>query len=260
MVIPRKELLNPAGGFARPAGQGGGDDVPVEDLGYEAAELLSLTSGEAKSLNKLAELAVRQVPGCSAAHATLWRDGELAGIAATHPDLAELAEEEIAAGQGPLMTAVRGGGPVRSADTLDDGRWPQWAAGALRHGLRSCVYLVRGLPSTTLVLALFGVRPSVLDTDSVPVAEMLAQFGSAAFANTLVYGEAHRTATQLKDSVASRAVTDQAKGILMHALGCDADEALAYLRRESQRRHVKVTEVAARIIASHPGRGDPRRR
>jgi hypothetical protein len=239
MVIPRKELLNPAGGFARPAGQGGGDDVPVEDLGYEAAELLSLTSGEAKSLNKLAELA---------------------GIAATHPDLAELAEEEIAAGQGPLMTAVRGGGPVRSADTLDDGRWPQWAAGALRHGLRSCVYLVRGLPSTTLVLALFGVRPSVLDTDSVPVAEMLAQFGSAAFANTLVYGEAHRTATQLKDSVASRAVTDQAKGILMHALGCDADEALAYLRRESQRRHVKVTEVAARIIASHPGRGDPRRR
>ena len=35
----------------------------------------------------------------------------------------------------------------------------------------------------------------------------------------------------------------------MHALGCDADEALARLRRESQRRHVKVTEVAAEIVA-----------
>jgi hypothetical protein len=258
--MARKELLNSSGGFMGPAGQGGGDYVPVEDLGYEAAELLSLTSGEAKSLNKLAELAARQVPGCSAAHATLWRDGELAGIAATHPDLAELAEEEIAAGRGPLMTAVRGGGPVRSADTLEDDRWPEWAAGALRHGLRSCVYLVNRFPPTTLVLALFGVRPAVLDADSVPVAEVLAQFGSAAFANTLVYGEAHRTATQLKDSVAARAITDQAKGILMHALGCDADEALAYLRRESQRRHVKVTEVAARIIASHPGRGGGGRR
>jgi hypothetical protein len=259
-MVTRKELLNPVGGFAGPAGQGGGDDVPVEDLGYGAAELLSLTSGEAKSLNMLAELAVRQVPGCCAAHATLWRDGELAGIAATHPELAGLAEEEIAAGRGPLMTVVHGGGPVRSADTLADDRWPEWAAGALRHGLRSSAYLVRRFSPMTLVLALFGVRPSVLDADSVPVAEILAQFGGAAFANNLAYGEVHRTATQLKDSVAARAITDQAKGILMHALGCDADEALAYLRRESQRRHVKVTEVAARVIASHPGRGGGGRR
>jgi AmiR/NasT family two-component response regulator len=83
---------------------------------------------------------------------------------------------------------------------------------------------------------------------------MLARFGSTVFANSLAYGEAQRTATQLKDSVAARAVTDQAKGILMHALGCDADEALKYLRRESQRRHLKVTDVAARVIATYaPG-------
>jgi len=44
-------------------------------------------------------------------------------------------------------------------------------------------------------------------------------------------------------------VVDQAKGILMHALRCDADEALRRLRQESQRRHVKVTEVAAEIVA-----------
>ena len=90
------------------------------------------------------------------------------------------------------------------------------------------------------------------------MAEMLARFGSTVFANSLAYGEAQRTATQLKDSVAARAVTDQAKGILMHALGCDADEALRYLRRESQRRHVKVTEVAARVIATYAPGGGPR--
>ena len=106
----------------------------------------------------------------------------------------------------------------------------------------------------TLVLALFGVRPGSLDSDGVPMAEMLARFGTTVFANTLAYGEAQRVATQLKDSVAARAVTDQAKGILMHALGCDADEALKYLRRESQRRHIKVTDVAARVIATYaPG-------
>ena len=109
----------------------------------------------------------------------------------------------------------------------------------------------------TLVLALFGVRPAGLDAGAVPMAEMLAGFGTAALANTMAYGEAQRTATQLRDSVAARAVTDQAKGVLMHALGCSAEEALAIMRRESQQRHVKVTEVAARVIATYGGGQDP---
>jgi ANTAR domain len=227
--------------------------VPVEDLGLGATELLSLSNGEVKSLRKLAELAVGQVPGCAAAHATIWRYGELTRMAATHPDVAELSDLVISTG-GPLITAVRESGPVSCPDMVDEQRWPEWAGEALRRGIRCSVHLVRDLPPMTLVLSLFGVRPAVLDADSVPMAEMLARFGGMVFANTLAYGEAQRTATQLKDSVAARAVTDQAKGILMHALGCNADEALSYLRRESQRRHVKVTEVAAKIIATY-GRG-----
>lgn len=233
--------------------------MTVEDLGHEATELLSLSTGEARSLSKLAEMAVRQVPGSAAAHVTIWRGRELTAMAASHPDAAELADLEIAAGAGPLTTAVRNGSPVSCPDTLDDDRWPRWAEEALRRGLRSSVHLVRQFPPMTLVLAIFGARPGSLDADGVPMAEMLARFGSTVFANSLAYGAAQRTATQLKDSVAARAVTDQAKGILMHALGCDADEALRYLRRESQRRHVKVTDVAARVIAAYvpSGRDTP---
>jgi hypothetical protein len=231
--------------------------VPVEDLGQEAAELLSLGSGEARSLNKLAGLAVRQVSGCAAAHASVWRNGELIGLAATHPDAADLADLEIRDGSGPLTTAA-GGEPVSTPDTLAEARWPDWADAALFRGVRSCVHLVSEFPPVTLVLALFGVRPGALRADSVPMADMLAQLGGAIFASSLAYDEAQRTATQLKESVEARAVTDQAKGILMHALGCDAEEALAYLRRESQRRHVKVTEVAAWVIETHGGRR-PRR-
>ena len=230
------------------------DGVSVEDLGLGSAELLSLSNSEAKSLGKLAELAVSQVPGCAAAHAAIWRDGELIAMAASHPDAAWLAELEIAAGRGPLLSAVRHGQPLSSPDLLEETRWPEWADEALRRGIRNAVYLVRQFPPMTLVLALFGVRAAVLDAESVPMAQTLARFGGMVFANTLAYGEAQRTATQLKDSVAARAITDQAKGILMHALGCDADEALRYMRRESQKRHIKVTEVAARIIATY-GRG-----
>jgi hypothetical protein len=232
--------------------------LTVGDLGHEATELVNLSNNEAKSLSKLAEMAVRQVPGCAAACVTIWRDGELAAVAASHPDPADLVDLQLGIGAGPLITAVRDGKPLSCADTLAEERWPQWAQEALRRGLRSSVYLVRQSPPMTLVLALFGVRAGSLDADGVPMAEMLARFGSTVFANSLAYGEAQRTATQLKDSVAARAVTDQAKGILMHALGCDADEALKYLRRESQRRHVKVTEVAARVIATYaPGGRTP---
>src|SRR5690348_5270392 len=132
--------------------------MTVEDLGHEATELVSLANGEAKSLSKLAELAVRQVPGCAAAHATIWRAGELAAVAATHPDAAELVDLETAIGPGPLAAAVREGRPVSCRDALAESQWPWWAAEALRRGLRSSVHLVRQSVSTTLVLALFGVR------------------------------------------------------------------------------------------------------
>lgn len=233
--------------------------MPAEDLGREAAELLSLPSGEARALGRLAELAVSQVPGCVAAHAAVWRDGELTSVAATHPEPAEISELQVRLGRGPMFDAARTGTAVTCTDTLTETRWPEWAEAALLRGVRCAVDLVRQAGPVTLVIALYGVRPGLLDADAVPMAEMLAQLGGTALANTRAYEAERRTAEQLKNSIVARAVTDQAKGILMHALGCDADQALAYLRRESQQQHVKVTEVAARIIEAYsaPGGGTP---
>jgi hypothetical protein len=228
--------------------------LPIEHLGSQAAELLSLTyGGEARSLNKLAELAAWQVPACAGAHAAVWRDGDVIGTAATHPDLAELADLQLMLGQGPLIAAADAGETVSCPDTLDETRWPDYAEAALRRGVRCSVHLVRELPGGALVLSLFGVRPGTLDAQSNPVADMLAAFGGAMLANATAYGQAQRTASQLKDAVVARSVVDQAKGILMHALGCDAADALRHLRAESQRRHVKVTDVAAEVVAAHGG-------
>ena len=229
--------------------------MPIEQLWQEAAELLSLTNGgEARSLNRLAELAVWQVPSCSGANAVVWRDGEVVSVASTHPDLAELAEVQLKAGAGPLLEAAASTTAVSCPDTLDEARWPEFAEAALRRGVRCSVHLVRGLPHGALVLSLFSVRPGVLDAESAPMAELLAAFGGAMLANATAYHQAQRTASQLKDAVVARSVVDQAKGILMHALGCDADEALKRLRQESQRRHVKVTEVATEVVAAYGGR------
>jgi hypothetical protein len=227
--------------------------VVIEQLGSEAAELLSLTkAGAARSLSRLAEMAAWQVPGCSGATAVVWYDNEVLSYSATHPDLAELTEFQLRTGAGPLLAAAETGLPVSCPDTLRETRWPDFAEAALRRGVRCTEHLVRGMPPRqALVLALFGVRPGALDADAGPIADTLAAFGGAMLTNATVYGEAQLIASQFKDAVAARSVVDQAQGILMHALGCDADDALRRLREESQRRHVKVTEVASQVVTAH---------
>src|ERR1700743_3401977 len=101
--------------------------MPVERLGDDAAELISLSTGEAKSLSTLAGLAVRQVPGCAAAYAALWRRGELTGMASTHPDAARLADFQLRTGSGPLITAADKGVSLSCPDTLTETRWPEWS-------------------------------------------------------------------------------------------------------------------------------------
>jgi len=226
--------------------------VLIEDLARDAADLLTVgNSGQMRSLNRLAELAVREVAGCCGATAILWRDGELVGLTSTHPDLAELAEFQFAAGDGPAIQAMREGQPVTIRDTLRDTRWPDYMGQALCRGVRSVAVLVHEFPPLTVVLVVFSVRPDAIDSEQVPFAGTLAAFGGAVLANASAYGDAQREAVQLRNAVESRAVVDQAKGILMHALGCSAADALERMRRVSQTQHVKVTDVAKQVVESH---------
>jgi hypothetical protein len=100
----------------------------------------------------------------------------------------------------------------------------------------------------TVVLAIASVRRGAFESEQAPFAETLAAFGGAVLANASAYGDAQREAVQLRNAVDSRAVVDQAKGILMHALGCSAAAALERMRRVSQTQHVKVTDVARQIV------------
>jgi AmiR/NasT family two-component response regulator len=90
----------------------------------------------------------------------------------------------------------------------------------------------------------------VLDPDQLPLAELLVAMGGAVIGNMSSYTDAERTALQLREAAESRALVDQAKGILMHALGCSADQAFERMREISQQHSLKVTEVARRIIDS----------
>ena len=234
--------------------------MPSSDLAYRAAALLSLTAAtEEKSLSQLTELTASQVPGCVAANVAVWRDGEIAARASSHAETSRLVDVQLASGRGPVIEAMGGGGRVVCQDTLTEERWPEFATAALRLGVRSYVVLTyRGQALVTLSLA--GIRPRSIDLDELQLAELLVAYGGALVGAVADYGVSRRLADQMRDAASSRATVDQAKGILMHALGCSADEALERMRQVSQRTNLRATEVAQRVIDAHAGPADRGRR
>jgi hypothetical protein len=225
--------------------------MPPSDLAKEAADLLSIanTSGP-RSLNQLVALAARHVPACAGAAAIVWRSGEPAAHAASHPDLPGLVDAELGCGRGPAIDALAGGGPVSCPDTLEETRWPEYADAALRRGVRCSVTIAYRSDPGAVTLSLFSARPRSLESGQLALAELLTAFGGAVVGNAAQYGDARRAARQWRAAAESRALVDQAKGMLMQALGCSAEDALAKLREISQKRNLRVTDVAQTIIDS----------
>ena len=237
--------------------------MATEDLVHRARELLSMTGGSAsRSLNQLVGLVSRQVPGCSGATSAVWRETEPVVRAASHPDLAELFELQLASGSAPWLDALASldspaspdspasTGTVSCPDTLEEERWPGFAAAALARGVRCCVTLAHRSGERALTLTMFGARPRSLDPDQLPLAELLVAFGGAVMGNAVAYDGVQRTVLRLRDSVESGSLLDQARGVLMNARGCSAEEAWQQMRAMSAAQHITMTEVAQQIIAS----------
>ena len=259
--------------------------MTTEDLAHRARELLNMTGGSAsRSLNQLVGLVSRQVPGCSGATSAVWRDTEPVVRAASHPDLAELFDLQLTSGSGPWLDALASldspartdspastgtvstgpratqygpgsTGPASTStvscpDTLEEERWPGFAAAALARGVRCCVTLAQRSGERALTLTMFGARPRSLDPDQLPLAELLVAFGGAVMGNAVAYDGVQRTVLRLRDSVESGSLLDQARGVLMNARGCTAEEAWQQMRAMSAAQHITMTEVAERVIAS----------
>ena len=224
-------------------------------------------------LNQLVELAALGIPGCAGATAATWRNGMLISMAASHPSLAVLLDRQIQRGSGPVLDAARTGIAASCPDTLAASerreghpRWPEYASDALGCGVRWSQTLVHTSGALAITLTLYGARPKALDPAFLALASLLARVTGAALASAAQYDSTRRTVTQLREAITARSAVDQAKGMLMVALGCDADEALTRMRHLSQTRHVKVTAIARQLtsgsmppLAAYPGMRYPSR-
>lgn len=215
----------------------------------DLATLLVDEQDDAATLHRVVRVAVRTIPGCDAAGVTLVSGPGLRTGAWTDERTLAVDEAQYAVGDGPCLDALR----RRRINRLDleqaGDRWPDFVSAARAAGI--CSFLAAPLVVQGEALGALNLYSRSVDgfgaLDEAFVGLLAAQ-AAAALANEVRYRSAARLAAQLEEALTSRAVIEQAKGIVMAREGIAADEAFAVLRVQSQHRNVKLRVVAQEIV------------
>jgi GAF domain-containing protein len=209
-------------------------------------------------LTRVAELAQDALPGADQVSITLVRDGHPYTAAYTGEIALHLDERQYEGHAGPCLQAADGKTTVSVPDTATDTRWDGWAAKAAAAGVGSVLSV--GLPiveSVTGAVNIYGLRPAAFDDDTVVLAQRFAGYATVALANAHLHDSTANLAQHMQAAMESRAVIEQAKGIIMGERRCGADEAFAVLTKLSQDSNRKLREVAAALVAQVGGGSAP---
>lgn len=180
-----------------------------------------------------------------------------ATVAASSDDRAAACDRaEQAAGAGPCLDAARSGVRLTVPDVAAEQRWETWRDATLGVGFRSAAALpATVVPRSTLELAidLYRTTPGDWDGEVLDDVARLADDAARAVVVAARAEEQARLNTDLRQAMASRAVIDQALGVVMAQNRCGPEEAFAILRRASQHRNSKMRDVASDIVARVSG-------
>ncbi len=156
---------------------------------------------------------------------------------------------QLDAGQGPCVDAWTHGASVLADDLTADDRWPHLAVPASREHLRSALAaLVHADAGAIGVVGCYAAAPGVFAEDDVRTVELLASAAGAALTAVRLRVQGEEAVAQLTRALRSRAVIDQAKGVVMAVRGGSADDAFAYLAQLSQAQNVKLQLIARRVV------------
>ena len=224
------------------------DDVAL--VLTELAGLLVHDIGVEETLQHVIDVAVRVVPGCDAAGVTITAGGTPRTAAHTDERTLVVDTDQYEAGEGPCLEAAATQQTCRVDVEEAMDRWPAFTRAARADGIRSFLAAPLGVRGEPLgALNLYSRNQDGFGALDEVFFELLAVQASAAIANSLRYAEAVTLTAQLEGALESRVVIEQAKGVLIGALGVDAERAFDLLRRRSQGANTKLRHVAAEVVA-----------
>jgi GAF domain-containing protein len=203
-------------------------------------------------LGEITDVARRNIPGTEASSITLIRGDR--GFTAAHSGEMALAADELqyAKGYGPCLDAGRGNVILRVDDMRTETRWPDYAAKVQAEGVRSSLSVPLPYQGTSIgALNNYATEPAAFATpESLTAALEVAEAIAVVVVNADAHAQLGEQARNMRLAMDSRAVIEQAKGVLMAQRHLDADQAFEVLREASQRYNRKLRDIAQGIVAS----------
>ena len=243
-----------------------GTDEALARLGRLSVRELSMDG----LLQTVADLAVSVLPGEPEASVTLLVKDRPTTVVTTGELATALDERQFEHGHGPCLQASRSGQAVYVADTRADARWPDYLPHAVQRGCLSSFSIPLAVDEDEQVsgaLNVYARTADAFDDDTRAAAARFGPYASVAAGNLYAYRSARDMADNLQRALESRAVIDQAKGVLMERYKLTADRAFQLLARASMDSNHKVRDVAEHLVltgellgAQLPGDGPGRRR
>lgn len=224
----------------------------------ELANLMLATPSMDKFLTDMARLAAGVITPPAACGITLAQNHQSLTVASSDPLAAHVDEVQYGDDQGPCLQAMRTGQTVVVADLATEHRWGSYPAHAESYGVHSSLSVPLTVNGDTRgALNLYAKTTHAFGPSEQQQAELFAGPASAALTVVIRQAQQVQLTEQLRDALATRAVIDQALGVLMSQERCDHNTAFAILRTSSQHQNRKLRDVAADIVKGVTGH-DPR--
>jgi PAS domain S-box-containing protein len=220
------------------------------------ADLVLLPSDsvdEQRLLRRIVAVVRGAVPGATSISMTVGPPLEPQLLASDEAVAQVFDGRQMTAGEGPCPDAYLQRAVVVSEDVTGDDRWPRLRRALTDGRVRSVLAVPVQLPDQRWgVLGIYSDRAGVFTADSVRLGQILAAVVAGILRDAADRARLQQLAANLEAALTSRAVIDQAKGLLIGRYGIAAEDAFVRLARLSQALNLKVRDLAPLVVATNP--------
>jgi GAF domain-containing protein len=201
-------------------------------------------------LQTVADLVTTVLPGKPEASVTLLVKDLPSTVASTGRLALDLDEVQYACGHGPCLHAARTGEATEIADTRTDSRWQDYTRRAAERGNRSSLSVPLVIDEDERVFGALNLYAQKPDGFSLSRSAALAfgPYAAVAAGNVYAYQSARTMSDNLQAALETRAVIEQAKGVLMERYKLTPDHAFRLLAVASMNANRKLRHVAEDLV------------
>lgn len=226
--------------------------VTPQDVRHALTELGRLRFGEMRVDDAMHQIvqtthAIFSVDGAG----LMLADGEhhLRNAAVSDERVRHLEELQIRHQEGPCITSFDDKVLVGAEDLTSDLRWPSFSAAAVERGVRAV--LASPIPYNQDAVGVVAVLSQERHPWSAEAELALLAFTdlAALLIASMMMGEQQTVlATQLQSALNSRAIIEQAKGVLIGQQGLSAHAAYEQIRAQARAERRKIAVVSAELV------------